>query len=88
MHGGMKKNCMSKWDRLIEKIPSAESDHSIRFDELCHLLGRRGWVMRIRGSHHVFEKPGFKPLNLQPIGPNAKSYQVRQVCEAIQEELE
>ncbi len=77
---------MSKWDRLREKILSGRSDADIPFRDLCHLLVRNGWTMRVRGSHHVFEKVGLKPLNLQPIGPDAKSYQVRQVREALQEE--
>lgn len=75
---------MSKWDKLREKILSGRSDANISFQDLCNLLMRGGWTMRIRGSHHVFEKAGIKPLNLQPIGPNAKSYQVRQVREALQ----
>ena len=59
---------MSKWDKLRERILAGRSDANISFSDLCNLLIREGWHMHIRGSHHVFEKPGIKPLNLQPIG--------------------
>lgn len=78
---------MSKWDKLREKILSGRADANLAFRDVCNLLVRDGWNMRIRGSHHVFEKAGLKPLNLQAIGPNAKSYQVRQVREALQEQI-
>ena len=78
---------MSKWEKLRETILSGEADANVAFRDLCRLLVRHGWTMRVRGSHHVFEKRGIKPLNLQPIGPDAKSYQVRQVREALREEL-
>ena len=52
----------------------------IRFSDLCALLRRLGFDERIRGSHHVFVRDGLDEiLNLQPIGSDAKVYQVRQV---------
>jgi len=39
-----------------------------------------GFVERIRGSHHIFRRPGIDELiNIQRDGSNAKPYQVRQI---------
>lgn len=47
---------MGKYEKLILKILSGQSDTNIPFDDLCNLLQGAGFVMRIRGSHHVFRK--------------------------------
>ncbi|MGB7512476.1 MAG: type II toxin-antitoxin system HicA family toxin [Pelodictyon phaeoclathratiforme] len=71
---------MGKYEKLILKILSGQSDTNIPFDDLCNLLQGAGFVMRIRGSHHVFRKEGIEEMiNLQREGNNAKPYQVRQV---------
>ena len=39
-----------------------------------------GFEKRVRGSHHLFRKPGIdERINLQRDGGNAKPYQVKQV---------
>jgi len=39
-----------------------------------------GFNGRVRGSHHIFTRPGIAEiLNLQPRGSFAKPYQVKQV---------
>ena len=64
----------------MQRILSGRSDANIRFSDLCALLRRLGFDERIRGSHHVFFRDGLDEiLNLQPIGSDAKVYQVRQV---------
>lgn len=71
---------MTRWDKLRDRIlrPGAEAD--IGFDELCGLLAHFGFEMRVRGSHHLFSKPGIiERINLQRDGAKAKPYQVRQV---------
>lgn len=71
---------MTRWDRLTDRIlrPGAEAD--VGFDELCGLLAHLGFEMRVRGSHHLFSKPGVvERINLQRDGSKAKPYQVRQV---------
>ena len=65
---------------MLQRILSGRADANIRFSDLCALLRRLGFDERIRGSHHVFTRDGLDEiLNLQPIGSDAKVYQVRQV---------
>jgi hypothetical protein len=71
---------MSKHAKLLEKILLGTADSNIPFDGLCALLERLGFVMRVRGSHHIFHMEGVEEiLNLQPKGASAKPYQVKQV---------
>ena len=75
---------MSKIDKLVAQILSGTSDANISFERLCQLLRRLGFEERIRGSHHIFVKEGVEEiLNIQPIGAQAKAYQVGQIREVI-----
>lgn len=75
---------MSKHEKLLLRILRGSADHSIRFDELCHLLVALGFEERVRGSHHIFSRSGVvEILNLQPKGSEAKPYQVKQVRNVI-----
>ena len=75
---------MSKYQKLLFQILHGRSDANIPFDDLCHLLRRLGFEERIRGSHHIFRKPGVdEKINLQKDGSKAKIYQVRQVRTTI-----
>ena len=75
---------MSKHVKLLEKILLGRADANIPFDGLCNLLQRMGFKVRIRGSHRIFYRDGIEEiLNLQPIGSNAKAYQVKQVRNVI-----
>ena len=66
--------------RLLRRIMSGRSDANIRFSELRRLLRNMGYRERMRGSHLSFTGPGIvRPLNIQPIGSMAKSYQIRQI---------
>ena len=76
---------MSKWDKLLERIREGTSDANIPFDDVCYLLQREGWQLRMRGSHHWFWKDGFEALNLQPHRRHVKRYQVKQIREAFLE---
>jgi predicted RNA binding protein YcfA (HicA-like mRNA interferase family) len=70
---------MAKPD-LLETILLGASDANIRFDDLCDLLLKMGFEMRVKGSHHIFRREGvFERVNLQRDGKHAKVYQVRQV---------
>jgi hypothetical protein len=76
--------CMATYDRLLRQILRGTSDANISFDELRRLLRRLGFEERIRGSHHIFRKPGIEEkLNLQRDDGKAKVYQVRQVRAVI-----
>ena len=75
---------MGKLDNLIEQILLGRSDANIGFDELRQVLVELEFTERIKGSHHIFAKPGVEELvNLQRDGSKAKPYQVRQVRNMI-----
>ncbi len=75
---------MAKFTRLINRILRGSSNADIDFSELCALLRSLGFTERIRGSHHIFTREGvIEILNLQPLGHQAKPYQVRQVRELL-----
>lgn len=75
---------MQKHQKLLLKILGGVSDANIPFDDLCDLLLKLGFEIRIRGSHHLFRKKGVdEKINLQRDGANAKGYQVRQVRSMI-----
>ena len=70
--------------RLLLQILHGASDANIRFSELALLMRDLGFEERVRGSHHIFTREGTEEiLNLQPRGPMAKPYQVRQVRNVI-----
>lgn len=75
---------MATYDRLLRQILRGTADANISFNELRRLLRRLGFEERIRGSHHIFRKPGIEEkLNLQRDDGKAKVYQVRQVRAVI-----
>ena len=70
---------MSTHERQLERLRDPKRDASWNFTNLCQLLQRLGFEMRISGSHHFFRKPDVgEAINLQPQGGKAKPYQVRQ----------
>ncbi|MGH7720758.1 MAG: type II toxin-antitoxin system HicA family toxin [Gemmatimonadaceae bacterium] len=77
---------MTRYDKLLRRLLSGTADQTIRFEELCALLGRLGFAERHHGgSHRIFFREGITEiLNLQPRPDGtAKPYQVRQVREVI-----
>lgn len=75
---------MSKHERLLLKILRGGSDANVPFEDLRLLLLHLRFEERIRGSHHLFRKPGIEEkINLQRDGKDAKVYQVRQVRSII-----
>ena len=77
---------MSRFAKALQRLLSGTADQTIRFDELCALLTRLGFVERQRGgSHRIFSRDGVAEiLNLQPRPDGtAKPYQLRQVREVI-----
>ena len=70
---------MGKYEKTLEQALNGRSDN-VRFDDLRGLLLAMGFVERMRGSHHVFGRPGVEEqINLQRDGAKAKPYQVKQV---------
>jgi predicted RNA binding protein YcfA (HicA-like mRNA interferase family) len=75
---------MGKEEKILLKVLRGTSDANISFNDLCFLLRRMGFDERIKGSHHIFTKPGVEEiLNLQPKSGKAKTYQVKQVRNVI-----
>jgi len=71
---------MNRHERLLRTILGGRSDANIRFDDMRALMRHLGFDERVRGSHHVYRKPGIPEMvNLQRDDGNAKPYQVRQL---------
>lgn len=57
-----------------------EADANVRFSDLRSLLFALGFKERIRGSHHIYTMGDLSEvITLQPMGRDAKRYQVRQL---------
>ncbi|HUP27960.1 MAG TPA: type II toxin-antitoxin system HicA family toxin [Chloroflexia bacterium] len=70
--------------KILARLLRGMSDSNLPFEEVCGLLKELGFTERVRGSHHIFSKPGVAEiLNLQPKGDKAKAYQVKQVRNII-----
>ena len=75
---------MGKYEKLLSQILQGTADANISFDDLCNLLKKLGFGVRIRGSHHIYRKEGIiEKINLQRDSSKAKAYQVRQVRNVI-----
>ncbi len=72
---------MSRRDKFLVQLLSGQHDHNLSFSALCTLLEALGFEKRVRGSHHLFGKPGVIDLiNIQPAtGNTVKPYQAKQV---------
>jgi len=65
---------------------SARQDKSVKFNELRTLLLSMGFVERVKGDHFIYSKSNIvEIINIQPDGNMAKSYQVRQIRNIINE---
>ena len=76
---------MSKTEKLFEKLMAGRNDANFRFDDLCKILSKLGYIARnTKGSHIIFQRAS-SFLNLQPsTSGKAKTYQVRQVRQELQ----
>jgi predicted RNA binding protein YcfA (HicA-like mRNA interferase family) len=75
---------VGRHEKLIQKILSGRQDTSVIFSEAVSLLQAFGFSLRIRGSHHIFDREGVDELiNIQPDGSKAKAYQVKQIRDLI-----
>ena len=71
-------------DSVLLRVLQGSADANIRFADLQGLLVGLGFSERVKGSHHIFTRPDIAEiLNLQPRGPLAKPYQVKQVRKVI-----
>ena len=75
---------MGRAQRTLERLLRGQSDANVEFADLIALLQVLGFEEPVRGSHHIFVRPGIDELlNLQRDGSKAKVYQVRQVRAVI-----
>ena len=75
---------MSPQELVLRRVLSGTADANIAFRDLCSLLSTLGFLVRKKGSHHIFIRDGVAEiLNLQPKGGKAKPYQVKQVRAVI-----
>jgi predicted RNA binding protein YcfA (HicA-like mRNA interferase family) len=71
---------MGKYEKLRQKILQGISDSNVNFSDLCQLLSRLGFEVRVKGDHHIFTKDNIEEIiNIQPQSSKAKSYQVKQI---------
>lgn len=71
---------MTKTDKLFAK--ARNNPVGLRFEEVETLLVRLGWTRdRLSGSHRIYIAPSGERLTIQPKGPKAKDYQLRQFLE-------
>lgn len=70
---------------IEESLESIKSDTNVRFSDLLKICESFFEGPKIKGSHHIFKTPwkGQPWVNLQKDGGKAKSYQVKQVREAL-----
>lgn len=64
-----------------------EGRHAIAFRDLERVMRKLGFELtRVRGSHRIYRHPVVpRPLNIQPVGNEAKGYQIRQLRDIIKE---
>lgn len=75
---------MSQYEKLLLSILSGTKDKSILFADLRAVLDRLGFQCRIKGDHFIYTKGGVEEIiNIQPVGNQAKPYQVKQVRSVI-----
>jgi hypothetical protein len=76
---------MSREEKLLQRLREPQRDTGWDFSDLCQLLRRLGFEMRVSGSHHFFRKSEVpEAINLQPTEGKAKAYQVRQARKVLQ----
>lgn len=75
---------MSQYEKLLLCILSGTRDKGILFTDLRAVLDRLGFQCRIKGDHFIYTKDGVEEIiNIQPVGNQAKPYQVKQVRNVI-----
>ena len=77
---------MSRKEKLLRRLLGLPKD--LRFDELEKILLWSGYTLdRTRGSHAMYVKAGYPTLTI-PIKSPVKSYLIKQVLNAIEDDFE
>ena len=70
---------LGKHKKIQTAVLSGRNDANIAFSDLLSLLERLGFMLRVKGDHHILTKEGVAEIiNLQPVGRMVKPYQVKQ----------
>lgn len=74
---------MASDDRIFDAVLNGRG--TIPFRDLERLLNKLGFShVRTSGSHRIYIHPKVtRPLNIQPLGKDAKRYQIRQLRDII-----
>lgn len=76
---------MARNEKFRARLMAGTADNRIDFADLCRILVSVGFELRIEGSHHIFTRANVTSIVLQPRGPVAKDYQVRQTMKVLKE---
>lgn len=73
---------MSQFEKLMEKL---KSGNALTFADTQIILKKLGFTLeRVSGSHHIYTHPQLdRPVNIQPVGKDAKPYQIKQIRDII-----
>lgn len=76
---------MAKLRDILTRVK--QGNRTIHFRDLEKLLLGLGFRrLRVSGSHHIYRHPkASRPISIQPIGKDAKPYQVRQLRDMLSE---
>lgn len=76
---------MDKCQALLNQALAAPS--GLRFGELCYLAECYGFTRaRQKGSHVIYKRTGYvRAMNFQDVRGMAKTYQVKQLLDALRE---
>ena len=73
---------MTQRDKLIERI--RQHPKGVTLEELDRMLRMFGFeLVRVRGSHHIYRRPGSPPITVASHGPHVHSEAVREVLRII-----
>lgn len=70
---------------LLERLVHGQLTN-VRFADAQRLVEGLGFRLdRVQGSHHIYRHPTIRQrINLQPVGGQAKPYQLRQVLDVME----
>lgn len=75
---------MSQYEKLLLSILSGTQDRNLFFSDLQAVLVHLGFQCRIKGDHFIYTKDDVEEIiNIQPMGKQAKPYQVKQLRNII-----
>ena len=72
---------MSKLEKLIQKIFARQQ---VSYSDAEKILLGLGYELKIRGSHHVFRKDGYKHVTIKT-RPQLLPYQLKDLEEALKD---